>query len=152
MLGSPHFQTRQAADCSLRSMGEAALPVLTLHVNSRDPEVARRVDILIAATLPARIDRLLARHQVKGGIPWCDSVPRNHALYGELYGMYSCDPRIDVGREEQTEWPRWRSVTRLYFTDCLYSGSMTFAEADALLAAMAARCRYWGKTGWTDLE
>ena len=152
-LGSPSFTVRQNADVALRHLGERAAPVLMLHAGDSDPEVRHRIDRLLAATLPGRIDRLLARHStVDGGLPWADSLPSLHPNRHCLYGRYASDPRVQAATktEEQKHYPAYRAVTRIWIIDSIRSGEMTFDEADAILAAMVKRCSLWAAGKWMD--
>ena len=149
-LGSPHFATRQRADEGLRAMGERATPGLMLHADSRDPEVRLRVGRLIDATLPARIDRMFARHAYQGGAPWADALEWSHPDRCSVYGRYAWDARtIARAALEPEPYPLWRAVTRVWLTDEIQRGR-TLDEAEATLEKMAARCPLWEAGRWKD--
>lgn len=53
-LGSDGFETREASDRALRSLGEPVLPILRDAMSSDDPEIRLRAGALVAQIDPAR--------------------------------------------------------------------------------------------------
>jgi hypothetical protein len=136
-LGDRSFRRRAAASHRLAACGRLAVPHLQRAENHADPEIARRVAVLLGPYADE-----IADGKSREFLP--TNWPRRPwiSLYDYSISTYLSQARETVKKTGAPDWPEYREATRLWVRSALLQ-RRPHGEIQSELDRMATEERWW---------
>jgi hypothetical protein len=143
-LGSPSFHKRELAMQALNQMAPLIVPYLEAAHAHPDPEVARRVHLVLASYYEKAADHLLkeAKPTSWPRMPWIDMLPKDYPDRADVIEYFVALARDKIGRKGPPDWEDYRLATELLMHDLLRRRH-TLKQVVELLDRMAAQEQKW---------